>query len=59
MTQGIPVSPNIFNMVVDAVVRDTMMKVCGPQEEHHVMGWVVGGKDRVFYAYDGRIAGIK
>ena len=59
VTQGIPVSPNIFNMVVDAVVRDTMMKVCGPQEEHRVMGWAVGGKDIVFYAYDGRIAGIK
>ena len=31
-TQGDPAYPMIFNIVVDAVVRETLEVVCGPQE---------------------------
>ena len=35
VTQGDPASQYIFNIVVDAVVREVIMEVCGPQEAHH------------------------
>ena len=39
VNQGEPVSPMIFNILVDAVVRSVLEKVCRPQEEQHDMGW--------------------
>ena len=42
VTQGDPVSPTIFNIVVDAVVRDYLQEVCGPQEYQHGFGWASG-----------------
>ena len=30
VTQGDPMSSTTFNIVVDAVVRDTLKEVCGP-----------------------------
>ena len=57
VTQGHPVSPEIFNIMVEAVVRAFLLEVYGPQEAHHVFGWAAGEHNIVFYADDGRIAG--
>ena len=54
-TQGDPTSPIMFNIVVDAVVRDVLYVVCGPQEAQHSMGWDMGERNMVLYANDGRI----
>ena len=42
VTQGGPVSPTIFNIILDAMVRAVIMKVCGPQEAHHSFGCLTG-----------------
>ena len=52
-----PVSHTIFNIVVDGVVWDMLMQVCGSQEYHRGLGWASGEQDIVFYANDVRIAG--
>ena len=57
LTQGDPVSPMIFNIVVDAVVRAVLDVVCRPQEDHHGLGWAAVERNLIFYAGDGRIAG--
>ena len=57
VTQGDPVSPTIFNIVVDEVVRAALQEVCGPQEAQHGFVWVTGEHNILFYADDGRIAG--
>ena len=46
----------IFNIVVDAVVRDVLEEVCSPQEAQNGMGWEAGARN-FFYTDDGRIAG--
>ena len=56
VTQGDPVSPAIFNILVDAVVRASLLEVCGPQEAQHGFRWAVGELNISFYAGDGRIA---
>ena len=58
MTQGDTVSPNIFNIVVDAVVRIrvVLLDVCGPQEAHHGFGWSSSENCIFFYADDDQIA---
>ena len=38
VTQGEPVSPTIFNIAVDAVVRKFLMEVCGTQDAQHGLG---------------------
>ena len=38
VTQGEPVSPTVFNIVVEAVVRAVLMEVCRPQEAKHGLG---------------------
>ena len=53
-----PASPMIFNIMVNLVVRAVLTVVCGPQEAHHGMGWVVGERNLVFYVDDGKIAVI-
>ena len=55
VTQGDPVSPTIFNIVVNTVVRVMFLEVCGPQEAHHGRGWSVGEQYIVFYSDDGYI----
>ena len=57
VTQGDPVSPTIFNIVVDSMIREVMLELCGHQKAHHGMGWAVGEHNTVLYAGDGRIAG--
>ena len=57
VTQGDPVSPMIFNILVDTVLRATMEIFCGPQEAQHGMGWATGERKRIFYANDGGIGG--
>ena len=57
VTQGDPVSPTIFNIVVIEVVRAVILEVYGPQESHHGIGWSAGKHNIFFYADDGRITG--
>ena len=57
-TQVDPASPIIFSFVVDMLVRAVLEEVCGPQEVHYGLCWVVGEMNMVFYADDGRIVGI-
>ena len=37
-----PVSPTIFNITVDAVVRVVLLEVCGPHVAQHGLGWLAG-----------------
>ena len=39
VTQGNPASPIILNIVLDAVVREALDEVCGPQEAQHGFFW--------------------
>ena len=55
--QGDPASPIIFNIVVDAVVRETLEVVCAPQEARNGMGWAAGERNLIFYADGERISG--
>ena len=57
VTQGNPVSPTTFNIVVDAVVRVDLLEVCGPQETEHWFGWAEVEHNICSYADGGRIAG--
>ena len=57
VTQGDPVSPTIFNIVVDVVVREVLLKSCGPQKSHHGFVWLRGKHNICFHADDGQIAG--
>ena len=51
------VPPTIFIIVVNAVVWDILMEVCGPQESQHGLVWVTGKYGTVFYADNGGIMG--
>ena len=53
MTHGDPVSPTVFNILVNAVVRMVLLEVCGPQESHNRIGWVSGENNIVFYEGEG------
>ena len=50
VTQGKLASPMIFNIMVDAVVREVLEEVCGLQEAQHGMGWAEREWNLVFYA---------
>ena len=56
VTKGDLFFPTVFNIVLDAVVREVPMKVFGLQEEHHGMGWVSGEHTIFLYVEDGCIA---
>ena len=56
VTQGDPISPMIFNILVDLVVRAALEKVCSPQEAQLGMGLTGGEINLFFYVDDGRIA---
>ena len=57
MTQGEPVYPTLFNIIVDSVVRADLQEICGSQEAQLGFGWSTGEHNIFFYADDGRIAG--
>ena len=57
VTQGYPALPMGFNTVVDSVVREVLVEVCGPQEAHHRIGWELGERNLIFYADEGKIVG--
>ena len=53
--RGDPGGPGLlttFNIVVDEVVREIMLEVCGTQEAHHGLGWATGEQIIIFYADD-------
>ena len=56
-TQVNPVSPMIFIIVVDVVVRGALEVFCVPREAWHGMCWSEGKQDLVFKADDKRISG--
>ena len=49
VNQGYPLSLTVFNIVVNAVIRDVMLGVCGLQEEHHGLVWTEYKHEIVFY----------
>ena len=57
VTQGDPVPPTIFNIVVNAVVRATLWEVYGPWEALHGLGWPAGNQKIVTYVDDDHVAG--
>ena len=57
MTQGELVSPIVFNIMVNAVVRAVIVEVCGLKEAHQGIWWVTVKHNIVFYADDGYIVG--
>ena len=57
VTQGDPMFPTIFKIVVNLVVREMLMDICGHQEAHYVLVLVAGGQDILFYAENVHIAG--
>ena len=59
MTQGDPISPTIFNIMVDAVVRAVLLELIGPQEAHHRLSWEAKEHNIVLYAYNGHIVACK
>ena len=42
VTQGDPVLPKLFNIIVDAVVRATLQEIYVPQEAQHGFWWLAG-----------------
>ena len=56
MTQGDPLSPTIFNVVVGAVVRHWVAGVLADAEEHGDLGKEGRHQAALFYADNGRVA---
>ena len=56
VTQGDIISPTIFNIVVDAVVRHWLSQVVGEGSEITGLGQTVADKLTIFYADDGLVA---
>jgi hypothetical protein len=59
VSQGDPVSPTIFNIVVDAVVRYWLSQVCGADAALAGLGYEVKNQCVLFYADDGLLVGRK
>ena len=55
MTQGDPLSPTIFNVVVDAFVRHWVNGLVDEAEAKGETGWEVRHRSAVFYADDGMV----
>ena len=47
----------LLNIVVNAVVREVLDVVCGPQGAQHGLGWAVRVQNLLIYTNNGRIAG--
>jgi hypothetical protein len=58
VTQGDPMSPTIFNIVVDAVVRQWLSQVCNDAVAMNGLDYEVGEKCVLFYADDGLVAAM-
>ena len=56
MTQGDPLSPTIFNVVVDAVVRHWLTIAAQEAERRGERGREGQHQSALFYAYNGMIA---
>ena len=56
VTQGDPLSPTIFNVVVDAVVRHWVTGVIADAEERGKLGKEGRHQAALFYAGDGMVA---
>ena len=50
MTQGDPVSPTLFNIIVDSVFRATIQDIYGPQGAQYGFGWLAREHNICFYA---------
>ena len=57
VTQGDPVSPTVFNIVVDAVVRVVILEVFVPQEAQNGLVWSAWDHNIIFYTEYVCIAG--
>ena len=58
VTQRDPISPTIFNVVVDAVVRHWLMVMVEGAEERGERGQEVRHQDSLFYTGDGMVASL-
>ena len=56
VTQGDPLPPTIFNVVVDAVVRHWLSVMVEGAEERGKLGQEGMHHNDLFYAYDGMVA---
>ena len=56
VTQGGPLSPRIFNVMVDAVVREWLRKMLGPEAANSGYGMELRRLMAIFYADDALIA---
>ena len=57
MTQWGPLSPTLFDIMVDTVVSEVQIEVCGPQEAQNGLGWDMDKHNVVLYADDSHIMG--
>ena len=58
-TRGTCFTPNILNILVDAVIRAMLLEFWGTQEVQPGLVWAVGDHNIVLYADDAHIAGRK
>ena len=56
VTQGDPLSPTIFNVVVDSVVHHWVTLVVKDAEKRGGRGWEGRHQAALFYAYGGMVA---
>ena len=57
VTQGGPVSPSVFNILVNVVIRVVMLELFSPQEDQNWLDWEASENDILFYADYGCIVG--
>ena len=57
MTQGDPVSPTLFHILVKTVVSLVLLELYVLQEAQNGLGWEAGKQEIMFYADDGHIVG--
>ena len=57
VTQGDPVSPTLFIIIVYALFRATLQDICGTQDNQQGFRWLAGEHKICFYEDDRQIAG--
>ena len=50
VTQGVPLSPRIFNVVVGVIVRNWAVKVAENESGPDSFGYMVAYKEEIFYS---------